>query len=130
MSRLGDVLDLKRRRQGERDEQNLRKLHAACLVHLPPEWHGKRYTRKVALKTDTEREDAEVPTRARWAREVAGLLVEGGLPFAHTLGQSAPDSTVALRCCRGLRAKTLEQMVSCWRPFRRWLLATGRPPFP
>ena len=36
----------------------------------------------------------------------------------------------SLRCCRGLRAHTLAQRISCWSPFRRWLLATSRGPWP
>ena len=109
-----------------KEEADLRKLHAASLAQLPTEWRGKRYRRQAKLANESERAEAEDAERQKWARQVVGLLVEANLPYAKTLASTAPDSSVALRCCRGLRAKTLEQRVSCWRPLRRWLLATAR----
>ena len=61
---------------------------------------------------------------------MAALLVEAGLPFARSLGAQALEQEAPLRCCRGLRAKTLAQRLSCWRPFRRWLAFRGYGPFP
>ena len=40
------------------------------------------------------------------------------------------DEHTVLRCCRGLRSKTQEQRVACWRPFRRYLLSQGLGPWP
>ena len=40
------------------------------------------------------------------------------------------DDNTVLRCCRGMRSKTLEQRVACWRPFRRYLLLQGLGPWP
>ena len=125
-----DALERTQEQGQKQEEADLRKLHAASLAQLPSEWRGKRYRRQQRLQNEAERADEEAAERTRWGREVAGLLVEAGLPFARTLGTTAPGSTLALRCCKGLRAKTLKQRVSCWRPLRRWLLQVGRPPFP
>ena len=61
---------------------------------------------------------------------MAGLLLEAKLPFSASLGPRALEGEAPLRCCRGLRAKTLAQRVACWRPFRRWLLANDHGPWP
>ena len=46
------------------------------------------------------------------------------------IAKGGADSESVMRCCRGLRANTLKQRVSVWRPFRRWLLAEGHTAFP
>ena len=125
-----DAATRRRARVFADEAKDLRRLHAAALATLPLEWRGKRYRRQERLNNEGERADAEAAERKHWGREVAGLLAEAQLPFAKTLGDAAPDSAVALRCCRGLRAHTLKQRVSCWRPLRRWLLHSGYPPFP
>ena len=124
-----DTAQREREQQGQQEEAEQRRLQAARLAHLPTVWQGKRYRREAVLVNEDERAQAEDAARAHWAKEVAGLLVEADLPFARTLG-AKEGSLLTQRCCRGLRAKTLEQRVVCWRPLRRWLLATGGPCFP
>ena len=111
-----DALDRQLASSSRQEAEDLRKLHAASLAQLPTEWRGKRYRRQQKLSNEAERAEEEAAERTRWGREVAGLLAEAGLPFAKTLGTTAPSSSLALRCCKGLRAKTLKQRVSCWRP--------------
>ena len=123
-----DAAQREREKQGQHTEAEQRKLQATHLAHLPTVWQGKRYRRKAVLANEDERAQAEDTARAHWAKEIAGLL-EADLPFSKTLG-AREDSLLTQRCCRGLRARTLEQRVTCWRPLRRWLLATGGPPFP
>ena len=108
-----DAADRRRTKAHLEEAKDLRKLHAAALANLPLEWRGKRYRRKERLSNEAERADAETAERKRWGREVAGLLAEAQLPFSKTLGEAEPDSAVALRFCRGLRAHTLKQRVSC-----------------
>ena len=98
------------------------------MADLPRQWQGKRYRRTQTPATEHARAEAENSERLRWAKELAGLLAEAGLPFARSLeGRGEADD---LRCCRGLRAGTLEQRISCWRPFRRWLVTQGFGPWP
>jgi hypothetical protein len=113
--------------QKERDD--LRRLEVAALADLPTAWRGKVYRRTEVADTAHKREEDEAKERARWAKELAGLLLEANLPFARALGGTSLDGA-SLRCCRGLRARTLAQRVSCWRPFRRWLLTTTGAPWP
>ena len=110
------------------EQEQLRVYAGRGLEALPREWQGKRYRRMALASTVHARAEAETSERRRWARELAGLLVEVRLPFARSLeGKGEEDD---LRCCRGLRAGTLEQRISCWRPFRRWLLTQGFGPWP
>ena len=111
-----------------KEKGDLRKLEVAALTDVPTAWRGKVYRRTESTDTAHKREEDEQKERARWAKELAGLLLETNLPFARNLGSSSLDGA-SLRCCRGLRARTLAQRVSCWRPFRRWLLATTRSPW-
>ena len=112
-----------------REKADLRTLEVAALTNLPTAWRGKVYRRTETGDTAHKREEDEQHERARWAKELAGLLLEASLPFARNLG-GAPLDGASLRCCRGLRARTLAQRVSCWRPFRRWLLTTTGAPWP
>ena len=111
------------------EKADLRKLEVAALTSLPTAWRGKVYRRTETAETAHKRDEDEQLERARWAKELAGLLLEAGLPFARNL-RGSPLDGAALRCCRGLRARTLAQRVSCWRPFRRWLLTTTGAPWP
>ena len=61
---------------------------------------------------------------------MVGLLLKAILPYATALRTAEAGGEVSLRCCKGLRAKTLSQRLTCWQPFRRWLLTTGHLPFP
>ena len=108
----------------QREKRDLRHLAAHSLAALPTEWRGKRYKRTEALSSEKERENAEAGERARWSRELAGLLAEAKLPYAATAAAQStePDQH---RCCRGLAARTLEQRISCWRPFHQWLQTTS-----
>ena len=99
-----DAAERKEAKDHATESQDLRRLHAAALANLPLEWRGKRYRRKERLGNEAERADAEAAERKRWGREAAGLLAEAQLPFSKSLGDAEPDSAVALRCCRGLRA--------------------------
>ena len=102
-------------------KRDLRQLAALSLAALPIEWWGKRYKRTEALTSEKEREKAEAGERARWSGELAGILTETKLPYAATAAAKSTEPEHH-RCCRGLAARTLEQRISCWRPFRRWLL--------
>ena len=106
--------------------------HSRLQVYSPPEpgrdWKPIKYRRGVAIKPESERADQEALERTRWSREVLAILAEADLPFARTTGGSG--STVDLRCCLGLRARTLAKRVRDWRPFRRYLLAQGHGAFP
>ena len=97
---------------------DLRKLEVTALTSLPTARRGKVYRRTETAETTHKREEDEQHERARWAKELAGLLLKANLPFARNLG-GAPLDGASLRCCRGLRSRTLAQRVSCWRPFRR-----------
>ena len=113
--------------QKERDD--LRRLEVAALADLPTAWRGKVYRRTEVADTAHKREEDEAKERARWAKELAGLLLEANPPFARALRGASLDGA-SLRGCRCLRARTLAQRISCWMPFRRWLLATTRSPWP
>ena len=110
-------------------KRDLRVLEGHGLAHLPTEWRGKRYKRTEGA-TELARANAEHKERTRRGRELTTLLLEAGLPFAHTQGAAAGEEGALLRCCRGLSSKTLEQRLACWKPFRRWLLAEGHGPWP
>ena len=111
-----------------REDEVLRTLRASNLSALPSEWRGKRYRREQLATTEQARATAEEKERLRWGRELAGLLLEAKLPFASAAGAAAEDGH--LRCCRGVRASTIQQRISCWRPFRRWLTLQSRSPWP
>ena len=127
---MSDFHDLDTAAQHSARATELQGMALAALAHLPQEWRGKRYRRTEGQATENAREEGERAERLRKGREVVGLLVEADLPFARELGPRALAGDLPLRCCRGLRSKTLAQRVSCWRPFRRWLVASGYPPFP
>ena len=74
----------------------------AALADLPTAWRGKVYRRTEAADTAHKREEDEAKERARWAKELAGLLLEANLPFARALAGSSLDGA-SLRCCRGSR---------------------------
>jgi len=113
----------------KKEKADFRRLEVAALADLPTAWRGKVYRRTEVADTAHKREEDEAKERARWAKELAGLLLEANLPFARALAGSSLDGA-SLRCCRGLRARTLAQRVSCWRPFRRWLLTTTGASWP
>mgnify|MGYP003333697518 CR=1 FL=1 len=126
-----DCDELRRQRKRSAEETDLKRLALHSLAHLPSEWRGKRYRRTQGLASEHAREEGERKERLRKGRQVAGLLLEAGLPYATSLADAASaDDTTILRCCRGLRSKTLEQRVACWRPLRRYLLAHGEGPWP
>ena len=102
-----------------KEKEDLRKLEVVALTDMPTAWRGNVYRRTESADTAHKREEDEQKERARWAKELAGLLLEANLPLAGNLGSSSLNGA-SLRCCRGLRARTLAQRVSCWRPFRRW----------
>ena len=121
------------RRSGRRalEQQDLNRLALHSVAHLPTEWRGKRYRRTQGQATEHARAEGEHKERLRKGKQVAGILVEANLPFAASLSRAAAvDETTFLRCCRGMRSKTLEQRVACWRPFRRYLLTQGLGPWP
>ena len=97
------------RQQVKRD---LRVMEAYSLSSLPTEWRGKRYKRTEGA-TEQARATAEHKERARRGKELAALLLEAGLPFAHSPGVAAAEEGALLRCCRGLSAKTLQQRLAC-----------------
>ena len=121
---------LERRNQGKLDQEDvdLRRLAAANLAALPTEWRGKAYRRAQLATTENARATAEEAERKKWGRELAGLLLEAKLPFSYSPGASSEEGF--LRCCRGVRANTIQQRVSCWRPFRRWLLSLSKRSWP
>ena len=123
-----DLQELASKRARVSEQLSLQQLALHSLAHLPAEWRGKRYRRTQGRLTENARAEGERTERLRKGREVAGLLVEAGLPFASSLTGRALEETSVLRCCRGLRAQTLAQRVSCWRPFRRYLLQAGLKP--
>ena len=127
-----DLLSLASSKRRATEEGDLRKAAAHSLALLPAAWSAKRYRRREQGKNPRAREEAEDQERTRWAKEVLGLLLEANLPFTATALETRSGVTgpAALRCCRGQRPNSLKQRVSCWRPFRRWLLAEGLPPFP
>ena len=102
---LSDDLETHRRTgQVPKEKEDLRKLEAAAFLNLPIAWRGKVYRRTETADSAHKREEDEKKERARWARELAGLLLEANLPFARALG-GAPLDGASLRCCRGLRAR-------------------------
>ena len=114
----------------ERRSQEQRRLELAAVARLPTEWKGKRYRRLERAENDSERSDLTQQELLKEARQVMGLRLEARLPFAKMLENSGADESGAMRCCVGLRAKTLRQRLACWRPVRRWLLDEGLLPFP
>ena len=126
-----DIDEHRRSGHRAREQQDLNRLALHSLAHLPTEWRGKRYRRTQGQATEHARAEGETKERLRKGRQVAGILVEANLPFATSLSKAAAvDDTTVLRCCRGMRSKTLEQRVACWRPFRRYLLTQGLGPWP
>ena len=107
-----------------------KRLELQALARLPTEWRGKRYRRLERAENETERTDLAQEELLKEGRQVMGLLLEAGLPFAKTLENTGTNETGAMRCCVGLRPKTLRQRLACWRPVRRWLLGEGLPAFP
>ena len=129
-----DLLAVEQRMQRKRRIEALAVAQVEAVASLPTQWRGKAYRRKEVALNPAAREEAEDLEQARWSKEVLGLLLEAGdsLPFAESVKKARGGITGAsvLRCCRGLRANTLKQRVSDWRPFRRWLVADGQAPFP
>ena len=125
-----DLISQSHKREAADEKTALTRAALLSLAHLPQEWRGKRYRRTAGLLTENAREEGERLERLQKGKEVAGLLAEARLPFALSLGPGALEGDTPLKCCRGLRAKTLAQRVACWRPFRRWLLANDHGPFP
>ena len=129
-----DLLAVEQRMQRKRRIEALAVAQVEAVASLPTQWRGKAYRRKEVALNPAAREEAEDLEQARWSKEVLGLLLEAGdsLPFAESVKKARGGITGAsvLRCCRGLRANTLKQRVSDWRPFRRWLVAEGHAPFP
>ena len=125
-----DIMSHRLSRHAKSETRDLHRLSLESLAHLPSEWRGKRYRRTEGRESEHARAEGERTERMEKAREVVGLLVEAHLPYASSLARSSGfEDTTLLRCCRGLRAKTLAQRVSCWRPFRRYL-SQGYPAFP
>ena len=129
-----DLLAVELRMLRKRRVEALAVAQVEAVASLPTQWRGKAYRRKEVALNPAAREEAEDLEQARWSKEVLGLLLEAGdiLPFAESVKKARGGVTGAsvLRCCRGLRANTLKQRVSDWRPFRRWLVADGHAPFP
>ena len=65
-----------------KEKEDLRKLEAASLQDLPTAWREKVYRCIEGADTAHKREEDEQKERARWANELAGLLLEAALPFA------------------------------------------------
>ena len=114
--------------RGVATTQDLKRLEAESLAFVPKAWTGREVRRPELADSTGERAAAEKTQRARWAKEVAGILVEAQLPFARQAGDLLGDALT--RCCRGLRAKTLAKRVRAWRPFRRYLIAQTATHFP
>ena len=111
-----------------KEAEGLRRLEAASLQDLSSEWRGKVYRRIESAEAAHKREEDEQKERRRWGWKLAGLLLEAGLPFSPSLTGSLEGAS--LRCCRGKRASTLSQHISCRRPFRRRLFHSGLVPWP
>ena len=101
-----------------KEKADLRKLEVAALTNLPTAWRGKVYRRSEAADTAHKREEDEQHERARWAKELAGLLLEANLPFARNLG-GAPLDGASLRCCRGARRSASSPTRASPRPTSR-----------
>ena len=114
-----DLTSHQRAAQEQAEEKAQRTLALTAFAHLPAEWRGKRYRRTEGQATATAREDGERRERLKAAKKVVGLLLEANLPYATALRSTGAEGEASLRCCRGLRAKTLEQRLSYWNPFRR-----------
>ena len=126
-----DAVERKKRKHDEVQTLALNKVALHSLAHLPTEWRGERCRRISGRPTEHAREEGERAERLRKGKEVVALLLEADLPYANSCKAHPGDELTLLRCCRGLRAKTLSQRVSCWKPFRRHLLQSGlQPPFP
>ena len=125
-----DLIDLRLAGAQKAQAADLNRLALHSLAHLPAEWKGKRYRRTLGHGTEHARAEGERTERLRKGREVLGLLLEARLPFATSVQAAPKDEASLLRCCRGLRSKTLAQRVSCWRPFRRYLVGQGLAPWP
>ena len=103
----------KKRRREEDEIASLNKLALHSLAHLPTEWKGKRYRRTAGRPSAHAREEGERAERLRKGKEVAALLLEANLPYAESCRNGTASELTLLRCCRGLRAKTLTQRVAC-----------------
>ena len=117
-----------RANRGVATAQDLKRLEAESLAFVPKAWLGREVRRPELLDSTGERATAEKKLRAKWAKEVAGILVEAELPFARQAGDLSGEALT--RCCRGLRAKTLAKRVRAWRPFRRYLVSQSSCYFP
>ena len=120
-----DLVDLRLAGAEKAQAADLNRLALHSLAHLPSEWKGKRYRRTLGQGTEHARAEGERAERLKKGKEVLGLLLEAKLPFIASFQTAPRDEASLLRCCRGLRAKTLAQRVACWRPFRRYLLGQG-----
>ena len=127
-----DLTILRRQREEKSAQAERTAALAEHLAAMPGQWRGKAYRRVETPLNPAEREEAEAKKAERWSKEVLGILVEAGLPFAESAKRSRGGlgSTASLRCCRGLRANTLKKRVEDWRPYRRWLLGEDRATFP
>ena len=66
----------------------MQKLEAAALRDLPTAWRRQVYRRTQTADSAHKREDYEQKERARWGKELAGLLLEVDLPFARGLTEA------------------------------------------
>ena len=110
---------------------NLLRLEAQAVDRRPEEWRPAKLRRLAPAANEHERADAEASARKHWGLEVLGILREADLPYARQQKETGLSSELlAQRCCRGLRYRTLRKHTRLWRPFRRYLLGLGQPPFP
>ena len=128
MAMIVEQSERQRAARGVATSQNLKRLEADSLALVPKAWTGRGVRRAELPDSTGERAAAEKTLRAKWAKEVVGILVEADLPFARQAGNLSGDALT--RCCRGLRAKTLAKRVRAWRPFRRYLVAQASTYFP
>ena len=128
MAMIVEQSERQRATRGVTTAQDLKRLEAESLALVPKVWIGREVRRSELPDSTGERATAEKNLRAKWAKEVAGILVEAELPFARQAGDLSGDALT--RCCRGLRAKTLAKRVRAWRPFRRYLIAQASTYFP
>ena len=125
-----DVRSLQEATVVRENETKLEAAKVGQLAHVPLEWKGKRYRRLQNASSEKERSNIEAADRLRLGRELVEICVAAGLPFARTLDGKMLDEQAVLRCCRGLRAKTLHQYLTYWRPFGRWIASEYGLRFP
>ena len=82
------------------------------------------------LNTETARAEGEMHECLSNGRQVEGFFGGGKAFLFHLSGPVQRLRREHHPAVRGMRAHTLAQRVSCWRPFCRYLLQRGLPPAP